>query len=83
MVRGYVPDRGDVVWITMNPQAGHEQAGRRPAVVLSPASCNEKTPSRRLKCISLMHAGWMYNLNIVFLNSLTGLFPPAIPIERW
>jgi hypothetical protein len=78
MVRGYVPDRGDVVWITMNPQAG-----RRPAVVLSPASCNEKTPSRRLKCISLMHAGWMYNLNIVFLNSLTGLFPPAIPIERW
>jgi len=42
MVRGYVPDRGDVVWITMIPQAGHEQAGRRPAVVLSPASYNEK-----------------------------------------
>ena len=31
---GYVPDRGDVVWISLNPQAGHEQAGRRPAVVL-------------------------------------------------
>ncbi len=38
----YVPDRGDAVWITLNPQAGHEQAGRRPAVVLSPASYNDR-----------------------------------------
>jgi mRNA interferase MazF len=38
----YVPDRGDIVWITFNPQAGHEQAGRRPALVLSPASYNRK-----------------------------------------
>jgi len=38
----YVPDRGDVVWITLNPQAGHEQAGRRPAVVLSPGAYNGK-----------------------------------------
>jgi mRNA interferase MazF len=40
--RRYVPARGDVVRITLNPQAGHEQAGRRPAVVLSPASYNGK-----------------------------------------
>ncbi len=39
----YVPQRGDVVWITLNPQAGHEQAGRRPAVVLSPRNYNSKT----------------------------------------
>ena len=38
----YVPKRGDVVWMTMNPQAGHEQAGRRPAVILSPAAYNAK-----------------------------------------
>ncbi|MBS3934096.1 MAG: type II toxin-antitoxin system PemK/MazF family toxin [Truepera sp.] len=37
-----VPDRGDVVWISMSPQAGHEQAGRRPALVLSPAAYNGK-----------------------------------------
>ena len=37
-----VPDRGDVVRVSMNPQAGHEQAGRRPAIVLSPASYNGK-----------------------------------------
>ena len=44
MVRGtaYVPARGDVVWITLNPQAGHEQAGRCPAVVLSPRAYNAK-----------------------------------------
>ena len=38
----YVPDRGDVVWLTFNPQAGHEQAGRRPAVVLSPRTYNAR-----------------------------------------
>jgi mRNA interferase MazF len=38
----YTPDRGDAIWITLNPQAGHEQAGRRPALVLSPAAYNHK-----------------------------------------
>ncbi|HNT33426.1 MAG TPA: endoribonuclease MazF [bacterium] len=40
--REYVPERGDLVWITLNPQAGHEQSGRRPAMVLSPSAYNEK-----------------------------------------
>jgi mRNA interferase MazF len=38
----YVPDRGDIVWLTFTPQAGHEQAGRRPALVLSPKAYNGK-----------------------------------------
>ena len=38
----YTPDRGDAVWITLDPQAGHEQAGRRPALVVSPAAYNGK-----------------------------------------
>ena len=38
----YVPERGDTIWINFNPQAGHEQAGRRPAIVLSPQSYNDK-----------------------------------------
>jgi len=41
--RGYVPDAGDVVWLEFDPQAGHEQAGHRPALVISPASYNVKT----------------------------------------
>jgi mRNA interferase MazF len=40
---GYVPKRGDLVWLTFDPQAGHEQADRRPAFVLSPESYNRKT----------------------------------------
>lgn len=40
--RAYVPDAGDVVWLEFDPQAGHEQAGHRPAVVLSPALYNGK-----------------------------------------
>lgn len=38
----YVPSRGDVIWVTLDPQAGHEQRGRRPALVLSPAAYNGK-----------------------------------------
>lgn len=40
---GYVPRRGDIVWLSFDPQAGHEQAGRRPAFVLSPENYNRKT----------------------------------------
>lgn len=40
--RAYIPRCGDVVWITLNPQAGHEETGRRPAVVISPQSYNSK-----------------------------------------
>ena len=40
--KAYIPQRGDAVWISLNPQAGHEQAGRRPAVVLSPEAYNGK-----------------------------------------
>jgi mRNA interferase MazF len=39
----YVPDAGDLVWLQFDPQAGHEQAGHRPALVMSPASYNGKT----------------------------------------
>jgi len=41
--RAYVPERGDIVWIQLSPQAGHEQAGHRPALVLSPVKYNRRT----------------------------------------
>lgn len=43
VARAYVPDAGDLVWLTFDPQAGREQAGRRPALVLSPAGYNRKS----------------------------------------
>lgn len=41
-MRDYVPDTGDFIWLTFDPQAGHEQAGRRPALVLSPRGYNAR-----------------------------------------
>ena len=42
VARQYVPDAGDLVWLTFDPQAGHEQRGRRPALILSPRLYNSK-----------------------------------------
>ncbi len=42
MAGRFVPERGDVVWLQVNPQAGSEQAGRRPALVVSPKAYNRK-----------------------------------------
>ncbi|HRZ30650.1 MAG TPA: endoribonuclease MazF [Candidatus Paceibacterota bacterium] len=41
--KSFVPERGDIIWLNFNPQTGHEQRGRRPALVVSPAIYNEKT----------------------------------------
>ncbi len=42
VARAYVPDAGDLVWLTFDPHAGHEQRGRRPALILSPRAYNAK-----------------------------------------
>jgi len=38
----YIPERGDIVWLNFNPGSGHEQKGKRPAIVISPKGYNEK-----------------------------------------
>lgn len=43
MSMSYIPQAGDIVWLNFTPQAGHEQAGHRPALVLSPKAYNQKT----------------------------------------
>jgi mRNA interferase MazF len=53
--RGWVPRRGDAVWISLEPQAGHEQAGRRPALVVSSESYNRKV-GLALLCPITSHA---------------------------
>ena len=40
MAKRYVPERGDLVWLQFDPRAGHEQAGKRPALVISPSAYN-------------------------------------------
>ncbi len=70
--RVYVPECGDVVWITLNPQAGHEQAGRRPAVVLSPESYNEKTGLAIFCPVTNQIKGYPFEVLIPDGLSLTG-----------
>jgi len=60
----YVPRRGDIVWLTFNPQAGHEQAGRRPAVVLSPLSYNAKVGLALLCPITSAVKGYPFEVNL-------------------
>lgn len=43
MKSAYTPEEGDIVWLNFTPQSGHEQAGRRPAVVLSPLAYNQRS----------------------------------------
>ena len=60
----YIPDSGDIVWITFNPQAGHEQAGRRPALVLSPAAYNGKVGLAILCPITSQFKGYPFEVII-------------------
>lgn len=55
-------DRGDLVWISFNPQAGHEQAGRRSAIVLSPKAFNETTGFVSVCPITHTVRGWGYEV---------------------
>ncbi len=67
----YVPDRGDLVWLQFNPQSGHEQAGKRPALVISPAAYNGKVGLSLLCPITSKIKGYPFEVVI----------PQDLPIE--
>ena len=60
----YCPKRGDVVWIAFNPQAGHEQAGHRPALVLSPQSYNRKVGLAILCPLTTQVKGYPFEVRV-------------------
>ncbi len=76
MARRYVPARGDAVWITLNPQAGHEQAGRRPALVLSPSAYNGKVGLAILCPITSQVKGHPFEVAIPSGSKLAESFLP-------
>ena len=69
----YVPERGDVVWINFNPQAGHEQAGRRPAVILSPKAYNQKVGLAILCPITSQIKGYPFEVKMPSKGKITGV----------
>ncbi len=72
-LKAYVPQRGDIVWITLNPQAGHEQSGRRPAVVLSPADYHDKVGLAILCPITNQIKGYPFEIVIPAGLAVTGI----------
>jgi mRNA interferase MazF len=68
-----VPDRGDVIRISLSPQAGHEQAGRRPALVLSPAAYNGKVGLALACPITSQRKGYAFEVSIPQGLAVTGV----------
>ena len=69
----YSPDRGDIVWLNFNPQAGHEQAGRRPALVLSPKSYNDRTGLALLCPVTTAAKGYLFEVPLPPGGSIAGV----------
>ncbi len=67
MAAAYVPDEADIVWLNFTPQSGHEQAGRRPAVVLSPKAYNRRTGL--LICVPITNQVKGYPFEVVLSGS--------------
>ncbi|MBI4729736.1 MAG: endoribonuclease MazF [Acidobacteria bacterium] len=68
----YTPDRGDVVWLRFDPQAGHEQGGRRPALVISPKSYNRKVGLALFCPITSNIKGYPFEVEIPKGSKATG-----------
>ena len=64
MAGRYCPRRGDVVWLAFSPQAGHEQAGHRPALALSPEAYNRKVGLGLFCPITSQAKGWPFEVEI-------------------
>jgi len=73
MASNFIPHRGDVVWIDMQPQAGHEQSGRRPAIVLSLKAYNGKVGLALLCPITNQIKGYPFEVIIPSGLKVTGV----------
>jgi mRNA interferase MazF len=60
----YIPKRGDIIWLSFDPQAGHEQAGTRPALVLSPYAYNAKLGLALVCPITSKEKGYSFEIPI-------------------
>jgi len=69
----YVPETGDFIWLTFDPQAGREQAGRRPALVLSPKTYNAKSGLALVCPITNQVKGYPFEVRVPNTHGVTGV----------
>ena len=72
-MKAYVPDAGDLIWLTFDPQAGQEPAGRGPAVVLSPRSYNAKSELALVCPITNRAKGYPFEVSVAASGVVTGV----------
>lgn len=73
MTPPYSPHRGDLIWLTFTPQSGYEQAGRRPALVVSPRSYNVKSGLVLLCLVTNQKKGYPFEVNLPEALPITGV----------
>jgi mRNA interferase MazF len=73
VARTYVPDTGDIIWLSFSPQVGHEQSGRRPALVLSPAAYNGKTSLALVCPITSRAKGYPFEVSLPQAFGVSGV----------
>lgn len=73
MIEKYVPDRGDVVWLSIDPQVGREQAGRRPALVLSPIRYNGRVGLALVCPMTTKAKGYPFEVSIPAGQQVNGV----------
>jgi len=76
VARRYVPEAGDIVWLRFTPQAGHEQAGHPPALVISPAAYNRKTSLMICCPMTTQVKGYPFEV------AMTGIRPSAVLADQ-
>ena len=69
----YIPERGDLVWLNFNPISGHEQAGKRPALVLSPLKYNERVGLALCCPITSRVKGYPFEVSLDQTKSIKGV----------
>jgi mRNA interferase MazF len=71
--KAYIPERGDLVWLTVDPQAGHEQAGRRPALILSTANYNAASGLALVVPVTSSAKGYPFEVSLPAGLAITGV----------
>ena len=79
----FIPDTGDVVWLEFNPQKGSEQAGRRPALVLSPKQYNQKTSLAVCAPITSKIKGYPFEVLIEIQNKQSVVLADHVKSLDW
>ena len=82
MARGYVPAAGDIVWLAFSPQAGREQAGHRPALVLSPAGYNGKSGMMLCRPMTTQIKGYPFEV-VVGANPPSAILSDQVKSLDW